>query len=172
MQSNFFLGFSTFFDILGSKTRFLGSGTIANASGSKFGAGSRSPYPKLNFLRPFQTKFNAFRPFLQGWFFRTIRVFGIHKFLQMWGLYGLPCTPTDAPWKVSMEEHSFSPRSWIWDQHHPKNNFQVGLKAIFELVRPKVVLVIFQSLSSSSCTTFWGLFGDSEALLGPSWAPI
>ena len=68
MQSNFFLVFSTFFDVLGSKTRFLGSGTIANASGSKFGAGSRSPCPKLNFLKPFQTKFNVFPPFLQGCF--------------------------------------------------------------------------------------------------------
>ena len=41
---------------------------MANASGSKFGAGSRSPCPKLNFLQPFQTKFNVFRPFLQGCF--------------------------------------------------------------------------------------------------------
>ena len=54
--------------MLWSKTRFLGSGTIANASGSKFGAGSRSPCPKLNFLKPFQTKFDDFRPFLQGCF--------------------------------------------------------------------------------------------------------
>ena len=51
-----------------SKTSFLGFGTIANASGSKFGAISRSPCPKLNFLKPFQTKFTVFRPFLQGWF--------------------------------------------------------------------------------------------------------
>ena len=60
-----------FFDIfryLGSKTRFLGSGTIVNASRSKFGAGSRSPCPKLNFLKPFQTKFDDFSQFLQGWF--------------------------------------------------------------------------------------------------------
>ena len=41
----------------------MGPGTIANASGSKFGAGSRSPCPKLNFLKPFQTKFYVFRPF-------------------------------------------------------------------------------------------------------------
>ena len=68
MQSNFFLGFSTFFDMQGSKTRFLGSGTIANASGSKFGAGSRSPCPKLNFPKPFHTKFDDFSPFLQCWF--------------------------------------------------------------------------------------------------------
>ena len=53
---------------MGSKTRFLGSETIANASGSKFGAGSRSPCPKLNFLKPFQTKFDDFPSFLQGCF--------------------------------------------------------------------------------------------------------
>ena len=47
---------------------FLGSGTIANASGSKFGAGSRSPCPKLNFLKPFQTKFDDFSQFSQGRF--------------------------------------------------------------------------------------------------------
>ena len=67
MQSNFFSGFSTFSRFFGSKTMFLGSGTIANASGSKFGAGSRSPCPKLNFLKPFQTKFDDFPPFLQGY---------------------------------------------------------------------------------------------------------
>ena len=69
MQSSFVLVFSSFFNLLGSKTRFLGSVTIANASGSKFRAGCRSPCPKLNFLKPFQTKLLVFRPFLQGWFF-------------------------------------------------------------------------------------------------------
>ena len=47
---------------------FSGSETIANASGSKFSAGSRSPCPKLNFLKPFQTNFTVFRQFLQGCF--------------------------------------------------------------------------------------------------------
>ena len=46
----------------------MGSGTITNASGSKFGAGSRSPCPKLKFLKPFQTKFDDFPHFLQGRF--------------------------------------------------------------------------------------------------------
>ena len=55
-------------DILGSKTRFLGSGTITNASASKFGAISRSPCPKLNLMKPFHTKFDAFPTCLQGWF--------------------------------------------------------------------------------------------------------
>ena len=55
------------FQYLGSKTGFLGSGTIANGSGSKFRAGSRSPCPKLNFLKPCQTKFDDFPPFLQGY---------------------------------------------------------------------------------------------------------
>ena len=60
--------FSVIFYNLRSKTSFLGSGTIANASGSKFGAGSRSPCPKLNFLKPFQPKFYDFLSFLQDWF--------------------------------------------------------------------------------------------------------
>ena len=60
--------FRPIFDIFGSKTGFSGSGTIAKASGSKFGAGSRSPCPKLNFLKPFQTKFDDFPSFLQAWF--------------------------------------------------------------------------------------------------------
>ena len=58
--------FRPIFVIFESKTRFLGSGTIMNGSASKFGAISRSPCPKLNFLKPFQTKFDDFPHFLQG----------------------------------------------------------------------------------------------------------
>ena len=110
------------FALFETKTMFLGSGTITSAL--KFGAIFRSPCPKLNFLKPFRTKFNDFPKLLQVCFFGTFRIFGAHKFLQMWGLHGLPSTPMDAPWKVSMEEDSFSPRSWIWDQHLPKTIFK------------------------------------------------
>ena len=44
---------------------FLGSGTIANGSGSKFGAIYRSPCSKLNFLKPFQSEFHDFASFFQ-----------------------------------------------------------------------------------------------------------
>ena len=104
--------------------------------------------PQIEFSKAISDQIRWFSTILASLIFRTFRVFGVHEFLQMWGLYGLPCKPTDAPWKVSMEEHSFSPRSWIWDQNPPKNNFQVGPKDIFELVRPKVVSDIFTSHQS------------------------
>ena len=36
---------------------FLGSGSVANGFGTQFRAGSRSPWPQINFLKPFQTLF-------------------------------------------------------------------------------------------------------------------
>ena len=102
--------------------------------------------PNWIFWSHFIPNSTIFHYFCKVVFFRTIRVFGIHKFLQMLGLHGLPCTPKDAPWKV--------PRSWIWNQNLPKNIFQAGPKVILELVRPKVVSAIFTSDQSFCRTEF------------------
>ena len=131
--------FRPIFDIFRSKTGFSGSGTIANASASKFGAISRSPCPKLNFLKPFQTKFNVFRPFLQGWFLGPSAFSEFTHFFKR-GVY----TGSHAHQRMRLEKlvwkNTVSARDLEYEiQIIPKTIFKVGPKAIFELVRPKVV---------------------------------
>ena len=162
MQSNFFLGFSTFLDIWGQKIGFWGPRPSPTHPDRNFEPDPGLHAPNWIFWSHFRPNAMFFDHFCKVDFFRTFRVFGVHRFLQMWGLHRLPCTPKDAPWKVSMEEHSFSPRSWIWDQNLPKNNFQVGPKAIFELVRPNAIFV-------SACNPFWRFSFVVHSRFGSSW---
>ena len=138
MQSNFFLGFSTF-STLAVKNKVFAVWDHRQCIRIKIWSRIQVSMPQIEFSEAISDQIQRFSTFFARSFFRTFRVFGVHQFLQMWGLHGLPCTPQDAPWKVSMEERSFSPRSRIWDQNLPKNIFQVGPKAIFKLVRPTAI---------------------------------
>ena len=120
--------------------------------------------PQIEFSEAILNQIPCFPAFLFKVDFFDHPRFGVHKFLQMWGLHGLPSTPMDAPWKVSMEEHSFSPRSRIWDQNLPKNIFRPGPKAIFKLVRPTAIFHLrpFSSWTDRSLKS-------SQMFLKPSW---
>ena len=135
---------------MGSKTRFLGSETIANASGSKFGAGSRSPCPKLNFLKPFQTKFDDFPPFLQGCFLGP-PAFSEFTNVFKCGVY----TGSHAHQRMRLEKlvwkNTVSARDLEYEIKIFQKKNQVGPKAIFELVRPTAIFV-------SACNVFlWSI---------------